>query len=157
MAHRWSKWNIPEASNLNLAIYYAFHKQSCANNYQIYVCLISQNYHFPHGTPSFMILPTYKFGDDGRCFTMVSTTNTSSCQPLLFSTFQWHTADQIDFLFSRHLLMLLVSSAALHPTFTQIFVALCPEIVPCSCSSSTSSSSSSSRPRPSSRPLARHH
>ena len=46
-----------------------------------------------------MILPTYKFGDDGRCFTMVSTTNTSSCQPLLFSTFQWHTADQIDFFF----------------------------------------------------------
>ena len=66
-----------------------------------------------------MILPTYKFGDDGRCFTMVSTTNTSSCQPLLFSTSQWHTADQIDFLFSCHLLMLLVSSAAMLPALSK--------------------------------------
>ena len=66
-----------------------------------------------------MAFPTYKLGCDRRYIPMVSMTNSTSCQSTLSSTSPWHTADQIDFLFSGHLLMLLVSSAQL-PALSQI-------------------------------------
>ena len=81
---------------------------------------------------------------------MVSMTNSTSCQSTLSSTSPWHTADQIDFLFSGHLLMLLVSSAQL-PALSQIsWFSAQNRVLPRSSSTSNNSSSSS---RPSSRPL----
>ena len=82
-------------------------------------CLNSQNNHPPHGTPSSIAFPTYKLGCDRRYIPMVSMINSTSCQSTLSSTSPWHTADRIDFLFSGHLLMLLVSSAQL-PALSQI-------------------------------------
>ena len=75
--------------------------------------------HSPHGTPSFRAFPTYKLGCDRRHIPMVSMISSTSCQSTLSSSSPWHTADGIDFLFSGHLLMLLVSSAQL-PTFSRI-------------------------------------
>ena len=66
-----------------------------------------------------MAFPTYKLGCDRRYIPMVSMINSTSCQSTLSSTSPWHTADRIDFLFSGHLLMLLVSSAQL-PAPSQI-------------------------------------
>ena len=59
----------------------------------------SQNYHPPHGTPSFMAFPTYKLGCDRRYIPMVTMIHSTSCQSTLSSTSPWHTADRIDFLF----------------------------------------------------------
>ena len=97
-----------------------------------------------------MAFPTYKLGRDRRYIPMVSMINSTSCQSTLSSTSPWHTADRIDFLFSGHLLMLLVSSAQL-PALSQIswFSAQKPRL---SQKHSTSNNSSSSS-KPSSRPL----
>ena len=102
---------------------YARHQSSSA-------CLNSQNDHPPHGTPSFMAFPTYKLGCDRRCSPVVSVVNSASCQPTLSSTSPWHTADRIDFLFSGHLLMLLVSSAQL-PALSQISWFSAQKTAPC--------------------------
>ena len=66
-----------------------------------------------------MAFPTYTLGCDRRYIPMVSLINSTSCQSTLSSSSPWHTADRIDFLFSGHLLMLLVSSAQL-PALSQI-------------------------------------
>ena len=87
--------------------------------------------------------------DDRRYIPMVSMINSTSCQLTLSSTSPWHTADRIDFLFSGHLLMLLVSSAQL-PAFSQIsWFSAQNRALPKTSSTSNNSSSS----RPSSRPL----
>ena len=98
-----------------------------------------------------MAFPTYKLGCDRRYIPMVSMINSTSCQSTLSSTSPWHTADRINFLFSGHLLMLLVSSAQL-PALSQSLGSL-PKNRALPRSSSTSNNSSSSRP--SSRPLQR--
>ena len=117
LAHRRSKWINSEADNSN--IHYVFNVHWLTKSWPPYACLNSQNYHPPHGTPSFLAFPTYKLGCDRRYFPMVSMINSTSCQSTLSSTSTWHTADRIDFLFSGHLLMLLVSSAQL-PAPSQI-------------------------------------
>ena len=104
---------------MRTSFYYAFNAHFLTTSWQPYACLNSQNYHPPHGTPSFMAFPTYKLGCDRRYIPMVSMINSTSCQSTLSSTSPWHTADRIDFLFSGHLLMLLVSSAQL-PAPSQI-------------------------------------
>ena len=149
LAHRRSKWTNAEAGSSNISIYYAFNVRLSTKSWQPYACLNSQNYHPPHGTPNFMAFPTYKLGCDRRYIPMVSMTNSTSCQSTLSSTSPWHTADQIDFLFSGHLLMLLVSSAQL-PALSQIsWFSAQNRVLPRSSSTSNNSSSS----RPSSRPL----
>ena len=55
-----------------------------------------------------------------------SVINSTSCQSTLSSTSPWYTADRIDFLFSGHLLMLLVSSAQL-PALSQISLGSLPK------------------------------
>ena len=119
LAHRRSKWTNSEAGNSNISTYYAFNVHLLTKSWQPYACLNSQNYHPPHGTPSFMAFPTYKLGCDRRYIPMVSLINSTSCQSTLSSTSTWHTADRIDFLFSGHLLLLLVSSAQL-PALSQM-------------------------------------
>ena len=92
LAHRRSKWTNSEAGNtmrVNVSL--------LTKSWQPYSCLNSQNYHPPHGTPSFMAFPTYKLGCDRRHIPMVSMTNSTSCQLTLSSTSPWHNADRIDF------------------------------------------------------------
>ena len=92
MAHRRSKWTNSEAGNSDTSIYYAFNRQLLAKSWQPYACLNFQNYHLPHGTPSFMVSPTYKLGGDRRCIPMDSMKNSTSCQSTLSSTSPWHIA-----------------------------------------------------------------
>ena len=77
-----------------------------------------------------MAFPTYKLGCDRRYIPMVSIINSTSCQSTLSSTSPRHTADRIDFLFSGHLLMLLVSSAQL-PALSQISWFSAQKTAPC--------------------------
>ena len=104
LAHRRSKWTNSEAGNYKkkkkyIYIYYAFNARLLTKSWQPYACLNSQNYHPPHGTPSFMASPTYKLGCDRRYIPMILMIISTSCQSTLSSTSPWHTADQIDFIF----------------------------------------------------------
>ena len=60
LAHRRSKWTNSEAGSSNISIYYAFNVSLLTKSCQPYACLNSQNYHPPHGTPSFITFSTYK-------------------------------------------------------------------------------------------------
>ena len=130
LAHRRSKWTNSEAGNSNISIYYAFNVHLLTTSWQPYACLNSQNYHPPHGTPSFMAFPTYKLGCDRRYIPMVSMINSTSCQSTLSSTSPWHTADRIDFLFSRSSSYAFGFFRTASSPFTNLLV-LCPKTAPC--------------------------
>ena len=123
LAHRRSKWTNSEAGNSNISIYYAFNVRLIAKSWQPYACLNSQNYHPPHGTPSFMAFPTYK-----PSHPVVSMINSASCQSILSSTSPWHTADRIDF-FQVIFLCFWFLPHSFQP-FTNLLV-LRPKTVPC--------------------------
>ena len=57
---------------MRASFYYAFNAHFLTTSWQPYACLNSQNYHPPHGTPSFMAFPTYKLGCDRRYISMGS-------------------------------------------------------------------------------------
>ena len=112
-------------------------------SWQPYSCLNSQNYHPPHGTPSFMAFPTYKLGCDRRHIPMVSMTNSTSCQSTLSSTSPWHNADRIDF-FQVIFLCFWFLPHSFQPFHKSLRSPLKNRALPRS--SSTSNNSSSSRP-----------
>ena len=115
------------------------------------ICLFEQseqNYHPPHGTPSFMAFPIYKLGCDRRYIPTVSMINSTSCQSTLSSTSPWHTADRIVFFQVIFLCFWFLphSFQPLHKSLGSL-----PKNRALDRISSTSNNSSSSRP--SSRPL----
>ena len=127
LAHKRSKWTNSEACNSNISIYYAFNVRLSTKSWQPYACLNSQNYHPPHGTPSFMAFPTYKLGCDRHYIPMVSI-YFMPINPFIHFPMAHRWSDRLSFFRSSSYAFGFFRTAS--SPFTNLLV-LCPKTAPC--------------------------